>query len=232
MAWTMDIYFVALDCEVEKVSNSRVGIFLKLLPENHQCARVLQDGTDSQTFGSELIQQSKYRQIYVRQKVWGSSPPFDRVYGFWLRKLPLKFIANGLESHLSEVTSWNEWNSEDRILKLPTGSCGTAGVLWYRRSFMRRNFYSVLKLGFDIMFNPVVQFEGHVWGPVKSQRFPSEGFDIKMDRGWIDQGHGNGVFRGDRLTGLTAKQHHTRILITEEVVENQRIWVVDIENVE
>ncbi|KAF4628843.1 hypothetical protein G7Y89_g9309 [Cudoniella acicularis] len=231
IAWAMDIYFAALDCEVEKVSDSRVGMFLKLLPEKHQYARVPQDGTDSRVFGSELIPQSQHRQIYVRQKVWDSIPPLDRLYGFWIRKLPLKFIANGLENQVSEVTSWNEWNNEDRILKLPTGSCGTAGVLWYRKNFVHLNSYFVLKLGFDIEFNPVALFKG-LRGGYKSQHFPTEPYDIKMDRGWIDQGNDNGIFRGDRLTGLNAKQYCIRILITKEVVEDQRMWVVDIENVE
>jgi hypothetical protein len=87
IAWAIETFLAALDCKLENIPNSRVGIFLKLLPENDQYARVLLDGTDSRTFESELAPQIQHRKIYVRQNIWGSRPTMDRMYGFWIRKL-------------------------------------------------------------------------------------------------------------------------------------------------
>ncbi|PVH68132.1 HET-domain-containing protein [Cadophora sp. DSE1049] len=193
--WAMDTYLAALDCEMEDIPNSRVGIFLRLLPENDQCARVLLDGTDRLTFGSELIPHSQYRKIYVRQKVWSSRPPMDMLYGFWLRKLPLT------------VSLRDQWDGEERILKIPTGSRGTAGTL--RFELGSRSY--TLAFGFDAMFNPWYSFDGS--------------YSFGDGRGG---GGGGGTFTGDRLAGYNKKHDPTRI--TKEVVGNQRMWVVDIES--
>ncbi|KAF2186629.1 HET domain protein [Zopfia rhizophila CBS 207.26] len=219
VTWAMNTCLAALDCEVEGVHNSRVGIFLAQLPENDQWARVLLDGTDNRTFESELIPKSQYKIIYVRQKVWGSRPPMDKMYGFWLRKFPP--FQRGENSRF-EVTSWNQWNDKERIFKIPAGSCGTAGVLWYTAKDMGS---TVLKLGFDTNFNPVCQFGGALLGPRAIRAKDRTSFDVKMDTDWIDSGS-DSVFRGDRQTGLNVENPWTRILITEEVIENQRVWVV------
>src|SRR5436190_14389946 len=115
----MDTHLAALDCEVEGIPNSRVKIVLALLPEDNQWARVSLDGTDCRSFERELISQGEYKKIYVRQKIWGSRPPMDRMYGFWLRKIPP--FEPGERSRF-EVTSRNQWKDEERIFKIPIGS--------------------------------------------------------------------------------------------------------------
>lgn len=270
IAWAMGTYLAALDCEVENSSNARIGIFLKLLPENSQCARVMVDSVDRPSFDLELIPQNQYRKIFVRQEVWRSLPTLDRVYGFWLRKLPLTVFprSRSVEHSPSEAISWNQWTSDERIVKIPMGSRGTAGILWFRG----KAGYSVLKLGFDTMFNPVCQLAGPLWVPAQKppKRYvPAQGsFEIKMDYEWMDRRseyvykvtkeltkeprwsnkkdrflflEPDYVFKGewldrgtdyvfrDRITGLSIKKGRGRVSITEEVIDNRRLWVVDIE---
>ncbi|KAH6719878.1 heterokaryon incompatibility protein-domain-containing protein [Leptodontidium sp. MPI-SDFR-AT-0119] len=58
MPWAMDTYFVALDCERDDIYDSRIGIYLRLLPERNQSL----DGMDLKTF--EL---SNFPLIHLRQ---------------------------------------------------------------------------------------------------------------------------------------------------------------------
>ena len=139
--------------------NSRVGNFLKLLAEKDQDVRVLVNGEDCKTFKSEWAARSKHRNIYIRQKDWTFPRTMNALYGFWIRTLPTKIVSTARlcdNRPISEVTCFNTRNDEDRILKMPTGSCGTAGVIWYRTE----SGYSTLKLGFDRSFNPIIQFGG------------------------------------------------------------------------
>jgi len=51
----------------------------------------------------------------------------DWMYGFRLRKflpLPARLCE---DVTLIKATCWNQWNSEERDLKIPIGSRGTAG---------------------------------------------------------------------------------------------------------
>ena len=68
VAWAMEAYLAALDCEVANLADSRAGIFLKVCPERDQYERVLMKGADSRAFKEDMASQSKQRQIYVRQK--------------------------------------------------------------------------------------------------------------------------------------------------------------------
>lgn len=132
--WVMNTYIAGLDCEVENVPDSQVGISLRLLPETGQYAIVLVGGKDCPTFTKEFISQNEYRQIYVRRKLLDSPPAVDWKYGFWLRRLPSNVkttSGRGDEYSICAVISWNQWNDKDRILETPTGSHGTAGVIWY-----------------------------------------------------------------------------------------------------
>jgi hypothetical protein len=100
------------------------------------------------------------------------------------------------------VTSWYQWNGKDSILEIPTGSHGTAGVIWYNSM----SGCSFLKFGFDTMFNPVCQFGGHLWGPTSIFYNPNERdfFDDAMEQGWMKPGNVNDWgFKGDKLTGVT-----------------------------
>ena len=75
--WAIETYLAALDCGVENLPNSRVGIFMKLMGERDQYARVLVKGADSRTFKSELMSQSTYRAAYIRQKNFVSKEPVN-----------------------------------------------------------------------------------------------------------------------------------------------------------
>lgn len=223
IAWAMETYLVALDCELEDTPNSRVGIFLRLLPEDKQYARVMLDGTDRQTFESRLAAKTEYRDIYVRQKIWGSRPPVDRMYGFWIRQLPTKISTlPGLGK--SEVTTWGPWDDEERILKIPTGSNGTAGSIWYKSN---GKSYA-LKLGFDPEFNPVCQFGGQLSSPGSTSTPRS--FEGQMHPSWMLP-RSDYLSKGDRLVGIRNDIYPHRILVTDETIEGQRMWVVDILNI-
>ena len=269
IAWAMDTYLAALDCEIEN-PKQRIGIFLRLLPEDGQCARLRLDGTDRPNFPLDLVPESHYRKIYVRQKVRKSLATLDRMYGFWLRKLPSTVPAHqNVPDPVTEVVSWNQWTSEERIVKIPTGSRGTAGILWFKGE----RGYSFLKLGFDPMFNPVCQLGGYLWMPFPDRyatysHSPAQGsFEVKMDAKWMDRRSNyvhkvtrkweedpiwsvrqdklirppgkyvskgewvdegtEYIFKGDRISGLNLKKGRGRV--KEEVINGQRLWVVDME---
>jgi hypothetical protein len=231
IAWAMETYFAALDCEVENIPNSRVGIFLRLLPEKSQYARVMLDEMDCGTFESHLASKSEYRNIYVRRNVHTAQPSMDRVYGFWIRSLPTKITTTsgyGDTHSVSEVTSHNAWSDDDRILEIPTGSRGTAGAIYYKSD----SGFSVLKVGFDTSFNPVCQFGGPLWGATSKFYFPDrESFEAKMDPAWMT-GRSDWLYKGDRLMGLNKEEGIRRVIITDEVVGEKRMWVLDIERLD
>ncbi|KAJ6779953.1 hypothetical protein PWT90_06599 [Aphanocladium album] len=72
--WGMETFMAALDCEVAGRTNSRIGIYLRMLPESEQFARVRFRDEDAgenralQTFEQHLAPTTKYRKIYVRQR--------------------------------------------------------------------------------------------------------------------------------------------------------------------
>ena len=212
--WAMETYFTALDCEVEGFRDSRIGIFLARLSENSQWARVMLEGADRRTFESELISKSKYQSIHVRQRVSESSPAMDKMYGFWLRKFP---PVSRDDDFRFEVTSWNQWNDQERLFKIPVGSRGTAGVIVYSPQDRRR---TTLRLGFDFDFNPMCEF-----GNLLMSNRSSGSFESKMSREWMDTSS-DLAFKGDRNKGLDLEESYVRIVITEGVVRNQRVWIV------
>ncbi|KAE8149315.1 heterokaryon incompatibility protein-domain-containing protein [Aspergillus avenaceus] len=222
VAYAMKTYLVALDCNVENTPNSRLGIFLTLLSEKGQYARVSINGKDTHLFDSELIPCCEYRQVYVRQAICGSCPPSDRIYGFWLRKLPLRFSLNypSISFGLLNVESWNEWFDDERILAIPTGSRGTAGVFSYG---VDDNSIVSLKLGFDAMFNPVCNIEGTLWDRVSD--LPKSGG--LMDDEWLDTRQPS-IFVGDRETGLDINLTEYKLSIADAVFDNRKVWAVDI----
>lgn len=100
-----------------------MGIFLRLLPETGQYARVLVEEKDNPTFTKEFISQSEYRLVYVQRKLLDFPPAVEWKYGFWLRRLPnnVKTTSGwGDEYSICEIISWNQWSDEDRILEIPT----------------------------------------------------------------------------------------------------------------
>lgn len=69
--WAMETYLAALDCEIESHPYfSRIGIFLVLLPEDDNCARIEIGGTDKHIFTrselSMLARSKFYRRVYIR----------------------------------------------------------------------------------------------------------------------------------------------------------------------
>jgi hypothetical protein len=227
IAWEMDTYLVGLDCELESSPDNRIGIFLRALPEEGQYARLALDGRDNEILSSHVIRQNQFRKIYVQQKIWGSLLPMDRIYGFWLRSFPSDDTPPGEHSDL-KVTAWNRWNATERILKIPTGESGTAGVLQHKYNFVPGR--AILKFGFDPMFNPVCQYGGPIHHNSTLAIVPEpnkDSFGFKMEAGWMTQKSSN-IFRGDRLRGLDFNDGIIRISIADEVIQNRRVWVVDI----
>ncbi|PVH86937.1 HET-domain-containing protein [Cadophora sp. DSE1049] len=229
--WAMDIYFVALDCEREDKYDSRIGIYLKLLPEKDQAARISLEGSDFKNFEVRNFPLVHLRQIYVRQQVWVITPQPDRLYGFWIRTLPLmimfakgsSFAATDCNQPIyrKEVLSRNVWYERERFLKLETGEHGTAGRIWYESADKLR--YTVFKIGFDDGFNPVCLCSTQ--GVEESLR------DLPVsDNKWLQYpvGRKDGYLQGDRFMGLRETVHLVTVSISKEVVGGQRMWVVDI----
>ena len=81
-----------------------------------------------------------------------------------------------------------------------------------------------------ILSGDMYQLGGHLWGQSKSYN-PNErdSFDVEMALGWMEsRSMDDQVFKGNKLTGLYYHQWPRRDLIKEEVIGNQRIWVVDV----
>lgn len=232
VGWAMDTYLAALDCKIETSANSRRGIFLRLLPDSQdQCTRVSVDGKDIQRFDESLVSQSRFRKVYVRQKQVGSMMfPVQEIYGFWLRKFPLRTGPAGSVHFLREVHSRIPWDGEKTVIEIPKGQQGTAGVLWYES----RDGFSFLKLGFDAMYNPVCEFGGTAWGSTLRLYYPEDEIKSQMDNSWIlarDHPH-TWYYVGDRLTGLAKSDEMHRITITRGHFEFRNVWVVNIESID
>lgn len=140
LPWTMNTYLAALDCQVADEAARSIGIFLCLPPEPELCYRVMVDGRDTQTIEPRWILNAKsntklggfYKKIRIRQKVWASEPTLKWMYGFWIRTMHPGLNISGRENlitSLASVTEWQGWNNEARILEIPAGSSGTAGIL-------------------------------------------------------------------------------------------------------
>lgn len=225
--WAMNVYLAALDCEIEQVSDSRVGIFLELLPAFEQCARVVHDESDTMVFKDELITKSEYKKFYIRQSVLSFAAPVRPLYGFYIRSMHLQF-SKVEDTRLHEVTSWREWDPKTRFLEIPTGSQGMAGILWWKFS----GGLSAMKLGFDTLFNPMCQCGGYLFGPRATKFYPDRIADAtfakKMDTSWTKD-NDEWIFKGDRVKGLQRTEWETTISIKERVIKDVLMWVVDLE---
>jgi hypothetical protein len=231
VGWAMDTYLAALDCQIENAPKSRLGIFLRLLPDSKdRCVRVRVDGEDIRTFDEDLVSQSKYRKIYVRQKHWGFRDPIDKIYGFWCRKLPLDLKSEHGENKLVSIHSRSPWQEERGVLEIPNGHRGTAGMLWNGPPGYGVSF---LKLGFDSMYNPVCELGGPLWGKT-AETFRADddefGLERRIDNRWIsDDPHPfTWYYKGDRLTGLSRFEENHYITITQGEIEGRRVWVVNV----
>ncbi|OJD12835.1 hypothetical protein AJ78_06637 [Emergomyces pasteurianus Ep9510] len=217
--WAMDTYFAVLDAQMDLAKN-RLGIFLTFLPENNQYARVMLDGEYLAEFNSPASK-CEYRRIYVRQVISGKPKLPEKIYGFWLRHFPARDTKPEAEF---DVMSWNEWDHKERLLVIPTGQCGTAGIIRYKMSSGRSEN---LKVGFDSMFNPVVQFGGQRYSARSFGTPTMKDFHVMMGTDWMDTTC-EGVYKGDRLSGIAVEDTWIRILVNEGTVKGKRIWVVHI----
>ncbi|KAL2382475.1 hypothetical protein RJ035_006090 [Blastomyces gilchristii] len=221
LPWAMETYFVALD--IQRASKmKRLGIFVTFLQEENQYARVTVDGEGLTEFDTKLASKCEYRRIYVRQAISGKQRPRENVYGFWLRHFPARDTRAGAEF---DIMSWNEWVDHERLVLIPTGQRGTAAIIRYK---MKSGRTENIKLGFDSMFNPVVQFGGHRYARNTFGTPTMEDFDVMMGTDWMDPKL-EGVHKGNRLSGLNAEDPWIRILVLADTVDEKRIWVVHIE---
>jgi hypothetical protein len=227
--WHMDTYLAALDCAFDGGSGGRVAIYLQLLPEPNQYARVLLDGEDKQVFNSGLSQRAEYKQIYVRQKAKLPPPAAERFNGFWIRSLPYDLItkSNDEKANVSEVYSVMKWSDEERLLELPRGSGGTAGAIYIQTG----NRAQVLKLGFDEDFNPYCQWGGNLTGPI-GPSVDWRSLEAKLDPCWMKIHRSDYLFKGDRLKGFVGMSVRDRISMQYEDINGRMMWVLDITELE
>jgi hypothetical protein len=235
--WTQDLYAAVLDC-VDSGCTDQIAIFLKALRETDQFARTRYGGEDKRRIKSTDLPELKYRTLYVRQTIW-ESPSIEQFHGFWLRTIPYSLDPDVLSSTLAAVSTWHIWNSETRILQIPVGQNGTAGVVWYSQTptLTLNNFsYSYLEFGFDDMFRPVVEFDGNLWRFSPTTTY----FAPHPSDFWANMrsSHKSHAITGDKAHGINMKviprgfERMTNIPIhisvVDEVRNNQKIWVVDI----
>lgn len=226
--WAMETYLVALDCKLENTPDGRIAIYLQQLDEESQYCRVPLDGASSQIFHSQIARKRVFKTLYVRQRDrWG--PPEERLYGFWIRSLPSPINTKddgGNGRGPSRVNALMPWSDEERILRMPTGSSGTAGSIWYEHG----NRGTPLKLGFDSNFNPILQWGGRIYshaGPQIGQRSK----EAEMHPSWMDvPDQADSIHKGNRITGYVSKPTFYRITMKDQVVNGTRMWVVDIED--
>jgi hypothetical protein len=230
--WTLDVYLALLDCEENGKKERQVGIFLEMLPEHGQYARVRAKvaGEDRHVFDpKELLLQprhSQYRTARIRQRKIGfARDTVDPLYGFWIRTLPSKASLFG---ELNDVTAWHGWKLKERILEIPDGSWGTAGILWFAGD--------MLKLGLDRDFNPVLTIWGrwrYSWPRTRdslNQYYKGK----PLSNAWIDEvpEQDDTVVKGSNRTGLLFEPENrysikSSIKIMMELVEGRPMWVVD-----
>jgi hypothetical protein len=236
--WAMDTYLAALDC---KHNGQRLGIFLRMLPQENRYARVIVNGEDITVFTDGLAAKLLYREVFVQQRIWGSELAEERFYGFWMRTLPEPVQT---VEDLSTVATRGEWDDEERIFEIPVGKSGTAGAI----ALHHDRGPITIKVGLDEEFNPHVQFGGRIQSPDRYQT-GRNAFEDTMHPSWMDKttptrydgGHQNFVHRGTRLGGLLHESHER--WLAEDGARDWRIfvfnglipktgrmgWVVDIE---
>lgn len=227
VGWAMETYLAALDCEVENKPNSRIGIFLQLLPVADQCIRVQLEGRNTRIFEQTQLSKVQYKSIYVRQRELVPPQGMDRLYGFWLRTPPLPLSIAPKQPgekpfYVSDVACRKPWSEQERILEMPTGESGTAGVVCY---IWETNIHT-LKLGFDVDFNPICQYVGRAYSPV-FENVHGKSVAARLDPSWITGPDREILQKGDRLSGHKSDLQQTRLFIKDEVVGNKRMWVVD-----
>ncbi|KFY19920.1 hypothetical protein V491_04120 [Pseudogymnoascus sp. VKM F-3775] len=236
LPWAMDTYLAVLDCERVGVPDSRIGIFLRLLPQADQLARVLFEGEDIYVFKEELAEKLTYRDVFVQQNLWGTALEPERFYGFYVRKLsaPLHTVKKTTSDvvPLSKVWSKCNWDDEKRLLELPVGESGTAGMIsWARRD--GNGWF--MKFGFDKGFNPVLQLGGDLMSPNRPLAMDPNSPEAWMDPSWMDgPEHSKYLHKADRLTGLQEEVFIASMRISIEEGEmgetGKRGWIVDIED--
>ncbi|KFY98268.1 hypothetical protein V498_01533 [Pseudogymnoascus sp. VKM F-4517 (FW-2822)] len=235
LPWAMDTYLAALDCERMGVPDSRVGIFLRLLPQAGQHARVALDGEDKFVFREELAEKLMYRDVFVQQHLWGMALEPERFYGFYLRNLssPIHTVAKteSEQVSLSTVTTTHiSWDDEKRLLELPVGKSGTLGMITWGRGDRR---WELLKFGFDNEFNPALQLGGDYRSPNRPLTVDPQSDEAWINPSWMEgPAHSKYLHKADRLSGL-----HEEVFITEKRISieegeiggtGKRGWVIDI----
>jgi len=86
----------------------------------------------------------------------------------------------------------------------------------------RQSYYVQKRIGSELVKNPF-------WPVIRDMPFQHEQeFVSKAKLEWVDEGT-EYVFKGDRMSGLSLEKGRGRVSIKEEVIDNRRLWVVDIE---
>jgi hypothetical protein len=231
--WAMNTYLAALDCKYEGDSDSRQGIFLEMLLEGEQCARVSVDHCEIITFKAAWLTKSRYKNFYIRQAIRRSNKTTNTTYGFYLRHLPPFIICEeryGIYDDgykFQEVQGCHEWDEKTRILRMKTGAQGVAGIIWYSS----RSGLSAMKLSFDMNFNPVCEFRGNLFCPSReayntkltnkfSFNTTNESTQVIKQDDWTHLGH--------KAVGISRIGWITKALVKQRLIEGKLMWVVDL----
>ncbi|KAK2589575.1 hypothetical protein QQS21_012744 [Conoideocrella luteorostrata] len=215
--WAMETYLVALDCERDHVDKGRIGIYLQLVEEEEQYARVPIGGADSQICHMQYTSEMVHRAVYVRQKEC-TPPPTRTLYGFWIRTAPqpINIEADAFNNRSINVETLSPSSGEGRMLIIPTGSSGTAGSIRYRTGSHTTTF----TLGFDVNFNPICQWDS----PINSHRKLSAA-EAEADPSSMTS---NFIHKRSRCCRYIKEAHPYRIVLAKETISSTKIWVLDI----
>jgi hypothetical protein len=170
--WSLEVYIALLDCRDELEGDDHIGMFVKLQP---QILRV--DGSPSTDLAAR---------VKINGQAWIRHPPISKLpcvqnhmylghvfpaslrtppkrYGFWIRRFE-RITGIGQEEQRDEgklwAVSWNQWDATERIVEIPDGIYGTAGIVLFdpQHSPSTR---MVLRLAFTSSFEPIIEFNGN-----------------------------------------------------------------------
>lgn len=88
----------------------------------------------------------------------------------------------------------------------------------------RQSYYVQKRTGSELAENPFYRPSAETY----AHSYERNEFVSKPKLEWVDEGS-DYVFIGDRVSGLSLEKGRGRVSIKEEVIDNRRLWVLDIE---
>ncbi|RYP12412.1 hypothetical protein DL767_011323 [Monosporascus sp. MG133] len=160
-AWNLEVYVALLDCRDES-SGRYVCVYVQLRPQimyrnnsftAEHAVRIKVQGKAWTSRAQLNTLPAVQLQLYLERSL-GSWTPCR--YGFFIRKFEI--LNDRTKDARVWAISYNNWDDQERIVEIPEGSYGTAGIVvcevggdHYRR---------IIRLGFTDQFVPVVELGG------------------------------------------------------------------------